>query len=127
MNHKAKRSLLVATLASLALVVGAIAWADGAAQPLSDKLQLGKAVFEERAGGVGCAFCHGIDARGNGTAGVNAPAIVGAQESALRSSLAGAVPMMGFITLTEEELHAVVQYLVYLAEAPGSGDTADGM
>jgi hypothetical protein len=77
-------------------------------------LTLGKLLYEETAGGVGCAYCHGLDGLGEGTAGVEAPGIVAAKEAALRSSLAGAVPLMGFIKLTETEFAAVLLYLQYL-------------
>jgi hypothetical protein len=79
------------------------------------QLSEGELIFSKTAGGVGCAYCHGLDGKGEGTAGVNAPGIVGAQESAVRSSLAGAVPLMTFIKLSEAELAAVVTYLDYLA------------
>jgi mono/diheme cytochrome c family protein len=81
----------------------------------SADLELGRRVYEETAGGVGCAYCHGLTGMGDGTAGVDAPMIQGASESSLRSSLAGAVPLMNFIVLTEPEMQAVLAYLKFLA------------
>lgn len=78
-------------------------------------LTAGRRIYLETAGGVGCAYCHGVDGRGEGTAGLDAPNIVGAQMSAIRSSLAGGVPIMGFIKLNERELAAVAAYVRQLA------------
>lgn len=80
-------------------------------------LEQGKLIYDETAGGVGCAYCHGLQGRGDGTAGVGAPDIAGAHESAIRSSLAGAVPMMGFIQLAPNDLTAVIAYVAQLGQA----------
>ena len=74
----------------------------------SDTLALGRIVFEDSAGGVGCAFCHG--AEGLGTA--LAPGIVGVSKSAIVTALDE--PAMENITLTPDELEAVYQYLLTL-------------
>lgn len=86
----------------------------------SDPLALGKLVFEKTAGGVGCAYCHGLDGKGGGisTPGGEAPDIRGAKEAQLRAALAGGVPLMTFIKLSEEELEAVTAYVQYLNEQP---------
>lgn len=81
----------------------------------SDPLAKGKAIFEKTAGGVGCASCHGLDGKG-GLPGVGAPDIRGASEERVRRALAGGVPIMTFIKLSEEEKAAVVAYLRYLNE-----------
>lgn len=88
----------------------------GVAFGQNDDLTAGRRIYTETAGGVGCAYCHGLDAKGEGVAGLDAPNIVGAQLSAVRSSLAGGVPVMGFIQLNERELAAVAAYLQQLAE-----------
>lgn len=82
----------------------------------ADLLERGKLVYEELAGDVGCAYCHGLEGRGDGTAGIGAPDIAGAQDSAIRSSLAGAVPMMGFIQLSARDLDAVIAYVGRLGD-----------
>ncbi|GEM_PF-2329742 len=90
----------------------------------SDLLPMGKLIFEKTAGGVGCAYCHGLDGKGKGPAGVDAPPNRGKTEEQLRYALAGGVtdsgnpPLMTFIKLTDEEIAAVVAYLQYLAEQP---------
>ena len=85
----------------------------------SDPLAKGKLLFDNTAGGVGCAACHGLDAKGNGPAGVNAPTIRGKNEGDVRAAIAGGVPMMTtIITLNDEEIAAVVAYLDYLSQQP---------
>jgi len=123
-NHPAK--VLIGTLLGAALVLifllGSLGGTTVRAQeaetpPVFDDieaLKLGKLLYEETAGGVGCAYCHGLDGLGEGTAGVEAPGVVGALEAAVRSSLAGAVPLMSFIKLTETEMAAILMYLQYL-------------
>ena len=81
-------------------------------------LAQGKLVFEKTAGGVGCAYCHGLDGKGQGPSGLGAPDNRGASEGKVRAALAGAVPVMSFIKLTEDEIAAVVAYLRYLGEQP---------
>jgi mono/diheme cytochrome c family protein len=121
----------------VAVLLAVASWSGPTASAQDDAhLALGKRIYDETAGGVGCAYCHGLDGRGQGTAGVDAPDIVGVQEAALRSSLAGAVPLMNFITLTEAEFDAVLAYLAFLAaphaeepdaagaEAPAADDDA---
>jgi DNA-binding beta-propeller fold protein YncE/mono/diheme cytochrome c family protein len=68
----------------------------------------GRQIFETIAGGVGCASCHGMDAKGGTTA--KAPDIRGADEMRIRSALAG-VTVMSRITLNDVEIAAVVSHL----------------
>lgn len=79
----------------------------------NDLIEQGKLLFEKTAGGVGCAFCHELDAEGGG----NAPYIVGAEIFMVKDALNG-VPAMSFFDLDEERIRAVVAYLQYLAEQP---------
>jgi mono/diheme cytochrome c family protein len=75
----------------------------------------GREMFEKTAGGVGCAACHGMNARGG--AQFNAPDIRGADEQRLRAALA-AVTVMSRITLNDAEIAAVVAHLAELNKQP---------
>lgn len=75
----------------------------------------GKLIFEQTAGGVGCASCHGMD--GAGLVALSTPDIRGADEARVRSALAG-VAIMSRITLSEAELEAVLAHLQVLNRAP---------
>ena len=75
-------------------------------------LAQGKKLFEETAGGVGCALCHGMNGAGDPNAG--APDVRGADEQMFRAAWGGAAPVMSFITLNNDEVEAVVAYLAYL-------------
>lgn len=86
--------------------------------PEEDALALGQQLWTKDAGGVGCQFCHGPAGRGGGVSGEGAPYIRGATKSMIRGALAGGVPLMGFIQLTESELTAVSKYLDYLTANP---------
>jgi DNA-binding beta-propeller fold protein YncE len=85
--------------------------AAGGASPLA----LGRTIFEKTAGGVGCAACHGTDARGG--AQFSAPDIRGADEMRVRAALAG-VAVMSRITLSDAEIAAVVAHLQELNKQP---------
>jgi len=74
----------------------------------------GKILFDETAGDVGCAFCHGLDGKGDGPAQVNAANIRAARETTIRAALGGTVAMMEFITLSEAEIAAIAAYLEQL-------------
>ena len=74
------------------------------------KLILGKQLFEQTAGGTGCAICHGMD----GKSGI-APPNAGANETKLRSSL-GAVATMQYIKLNRGEIKALSSYLDFLGQ-----------
>ena len=75
----------------------------------------GKVIFEETAGGVGCASCHGMN--GAGDASLSTPDIRGADEARVRSALAS-VEFMSGIRLTEAELEAVLAHLQTLNAVP---------
>ncbi len=70
----------------------------------------GKLIFEETAGGVGCASCHGMDAQGD-----DGPAIVGAPVDLIIAQFDNNENMT-FIELTDEEVQQVAAYLAYLSE-----------
>ena len=92
--------------------------AQPANQAASDLTAKGKLIFEKTAGGVGCAYCHGFDGRGQGPSGEAAPDNRGASEEKVRNALKGGVPLMSFIKLTDDEIKAVVAYLQYLNQQP---------
>ena len=75
----------------------------------------GAVIFEETAGGVGCASCHGTN--GAGDQAVGAPDIRGADEARIRQALAGVV-LMSDIRLTDAEIAAVVAHLQALNTVP---------
>jgi DNA-binding beta-propeller fold protein YncE len=81
-----------------------------AGQTLAER---GRIIFEQTAGGVGCASCHGMDARGR--AALSTPDIRGAGEDRIRPALA-AVELMRTIQLTDDEIAAVVEHLRILNE-----------
>jgi len=88
-------------------------------------LAKGKLIFEETAGGIGCATCHGLDATGNPDAG--SPFIRGVSKAQLDAALDGGVPDMDFIRLNRQEEKAVLAYLQHLGqvgEAPVSPEAA---
>ena len=72
-------------------------------------LALGKEVFEVTAGGLGCAFCHGSDGRGN----AYGPNILGRSKEDISNALRWADGMTD-IELTPEELEAVARYVLTL-------------
>jgi DNA-binding beta-propeller fold protein YncE/mono/diheme cytochrome c family protein len=76
--------------------------------------QRGAVLFEQTAGGVGCASCHGMDGRGVPGA---TPDVRGATEDRVRAALAG-VALMSDIRLSAAEIEAVVAHLQYLNEQP---------
>ena len=82
-------------------------------------LAQGKVIFEKTGGGVGCAFCHGLDGKGNGPSGVGAPANRGATKDRLEWALdGGETDAMTFIKLSSKEKDAVLVYLAFLATQP---------
>ena len=86
-----------------------------AAAPALTLADRGAVVFEETAGGVGCASCHGANGAGDAT--LSTPDIRGADEARVRSALAG-VEIMSGINLSEADLEAVLAHLQTLNEAP---------
>jgi mono/diheme cytochrome c family protein len=80
-------------------------------------LALGKVIFEDTGGGVGCAFCHGLQGEGDGPAGVGAPPNAGGTLERLDWALEGGeTDAMTFIKLTKAEKEAVVAYLQFLGQ-----------
>lgn len=75
----------------------------------------GKVLFETTAGGVGCAFCHGLD--GKGKAEFASPPNRGATVEQIFNALAER-PQMSFIILSNDEVRAIAAYLEVLAEQP---------
>lgn len=86
-----------------------------AAPAASDPVTLGRRIFEQTAGSLGCASCHGVSGRGGGQ--LNAPDIRGADEARVRTALAG-VAAMSRIMLTDAEIAAVVAHLQELNKQP---------
>jgi mono/diheme cytochrome c family protein len=74
----------------------------------------GKRIFEETAGGVGCASCHLED--GTGDVGPN---IQGRTAGDIIDAL-GRVEKMSMIELSQKEIAQVAEYLAILMEASGS-------
>lgn len=99
-------------MGSVFLGLGAIMVSAPAASD-EDLLAKGRKVFEETAGEIGCAYCHGAEGKGNGIADVNAANIQGLQKMQIQTAL-GAVEMMDFISLSDEELEAVSAYVQQL-------------
>ena len=91
--------------------------APGAGVAASDELARGREIFTKTAGGVGCAFCHGADGKGNGPSGVGAPPNRGLDEERVRTALKN-VEMMRIVKLNDDEIKAVVAYLAYLGKQP---------
>ncbi len=105
---------LTATSALTAMVAFGIP-ATGRAQDLDDPLvAAGKLIYEESAGGVGCATCHGLDGSGNPDAG--GPYIRGVAKSTFNSAVHGGVPVMEFLGLKSKEEKEVYAYLTYLGK-----------
>ena len=74
-------------------------------------IEQGRVIFEETAGGIGCAACHGMDAKGDPT--IGSADIRGANAERIQGALAS-VDMMSIIELTDEEIDAVAAYLATL-------------
>lgn len=102
---------------TVAATAAATEEATAAASADDELLALGSEIFNKTAGGVGCAFCHGADGKGDGPAMVGAPPNRGANEQLVREKL-GSVPDMSGIKLTDHEIDAVVAYLAYLDTQP---------
>uniref|UniRef100_UPI00404719E9 c-type cytochrome n=1 Tax=Yoonia sp. TaxID=2212373 RepID=UPI00404719E9 len=103
-----KRPLLVA----IHLTIGGAAFAQDhdAAQ-----VEAGRQLFEENAGGTGCAACHGDAAEGNPDAG--APFIQGISRARLNAALTGAVPAMDYFDLNRRNTDAIYEFLQYMSHA----------
>ena len=85
------------------------------ANPQQALIDQGKIIYEVTAGGVGCAFCHGLDGRGK--AEVASPPNRGATEEIIWNALETR-PQMTFITLSDHEIKAVAPYLQWLDTQP---------
>ncbi|MBI4329580.1 MAG: cytochrome c [Chloroflexi bacterium] len=81
-------------------------------------LAQGKLLYEKTAGGLGCAYCHGLDGRGKGPAAMTAADIRGKDEGYVRRAIQSGVPIMAFIKLSDDEITAVAAYLQYLVDQP---------
>lgn len=112
-------------LAGLVAVLAIGAGLASSTHAQNDQLARGRVLYESTAGGVGCAYCHGLRGDGDGPAGFAAPNIVGVQEPLIRASLAGAIPVMDFIELSEEDLQAIVAYLRCLGRPAPDGSAPD--
>jgi len=87
-------------------------------------LERGRALFEVEAGGVGCAYCHGLDGKGSGPAGMAAADIAGADAARIQSAVNGGVDVMSFIELSRAELEAVTAWIQTLGQkTPAEQDT----
>ena len=86
-----------------------------AATAAGDPAALGRIIFEETAGGVGCAYCHGMDGTGNQVLG--GPDIRGETSERVRGALTD-VDFMSEIRLNDDEIAAVVSHLQQLADQP---------
>ena len=76
---------------------------------------LGRTIFEQTAGGVGCAYCHGMN--GAGSQEMGGPDIRGETVERVRGALRDVAFMAG-IRLNDDEIAAVVSHLQQLAEQP---------
>lgn len=104
------------TWATLAAVSATALWAGTVQAQDAELLAKGKLLFEETAGEVGCAMCHGMEATGDADAG--APSIRGVTDAQMKSALGGAVPVMEFIQLNDADRKAVHAYLQSLSQGP---------
>jgi mono/diheme cytochrome c family protein len=75
----------------------------------------GKVIFEKTAGGVGCAFCHGVDGRGK--AELASPNIRGKTPQDVLNAMETRA-QMNIVKLSDEDVQAVGAYLVVLASTP---------
>jgi mono/diheme cytochrome c family protein len=111
-RHTARIAAFVA--ASAAMLGLALQPASGDEPKLYPLAAKGKVIFDETAGDVGCAACHGEDARGDGAA----PDIRKAGEAQIRDGLEHTGDMRGF-GLTPVDIRAVAAYLTYLRKKQG--------
>jgi len=103
------------------LVVGEASETESADQAADDLLAQGKQIFEETAGGIGCAACHGMDGR----SGEIGPPNAGADEAKVQNALKSVPEMASIIKLSHSEVKAVVAYLKYLGEQPAETVVAE--
>lgn len=79
-----------------------------------DLIARGEEIFQKTAGDVGCAACHGPEAKGELEIG---PYIRGKPRETIADALK-TVGEMEFLDLSEEEIDAVAAYLKYLKTQP---------
>jgi mono/diheme cytochrome c family protein len=98
---------LIPALAGLlvALVAGLVSVS---AQPATDAVDRGRLLFDQAAGGVGCASCHARYALG-----ALGPAIRGFGAGEIQDALT-LVPDMGFLSLSPAEIDDIAAYLAFL-------------
>jgi mono/diheme cytochrome c family protein len=104
-------AFVAACAATLGLALQPAAGGEPKLYPLAAK---GKLIFDETAGDIGCAACHGMDAQGDGAA----PDIRKADEAQIKDGLEHTGDMRGF-GLTPVDIRAVAAYLAYLRKKPG--------
>ena len=75
-------------------------------------ISLGKDLYNESAGGVGCAMCHAADARGD-----IGPNLLGRSLGDIQFALENN-EQMSFISVTPEEVEAIAAYLQQLNTQP---------
>jgi DNA-binding beta-propeller fold protein YncE/mono/diheme cytochrome c family protein len=75
-----------------------------------------RALYEQVAGGIGCAGCHGAGGRGGGA--LNAPDIRGAGDSRVRAAIAAVPAMSPFKGLADAEIASLVAHLAELNKQP---------
>ena len=75
-------------------------------------ISLGKTLYNEAAGGVGCAMCHAADARGDIGPNLRGKSL-GDIQFALETN-----EQMSFIILSPEEIEAIAAYLQQLSAQP---------
>lgn len=82
----------------------------------ADPVARGEQIFQKTAGGIGCQFCHGTDAKGN-----IGPDIRGAPVDRITNALAS-VEAMSFIMpstpLSRDDIQGISAYLATLAQGP---------
>ena len=100
---------------------GDLAFEDPAGQFDQELLAIGKEIFEVSAGGLCCAFCHGLDGNGDGPAGIGAPPNRGLDMARFEAGLTeGSTGAMEFLQtmLTKADKQAVVEYIGWLGTQP---------
>ncbi len=98
-------------LAATPTVVAASAPEEATSGP-KDLIAIGEVIYQETAGGLGCQFCHGRDARGN-----IGPSIRGKTAGDIMGQLEEE-GQMSFLSMSDKEVEAVAAYLQYLATQP---------
>ena len=102
-----RRSAFSIMVVGLALTLGACS-----SEPdNSEEIARGRLLHEETAGGVGCASCHGMNARGEGLA----PDIRGVTSAEIIDSIKNTEDMRD-IALTMADINNLVAYFTFLKE-----------